>query len=149
VTVFARGSALLLLLGSASCASAPRPTKASLEIRANPPAVVEGRVRNPEGRPVAGIGVRGIPRGEDIPWSPWVMTGCDGTFRLALAAPGSYGFQLLWNKTSVITASPQDPARLEIPLVPGERRGGVELVFLEALWGSITESSAVVTPPCP
>jgi hypothetical protein len=149
VTPAARTCVLLLLLGSAACASAPRPTKASLEIRANPPAVVEGRVRNPEGRPVAGIGVRGIPRGEDIPWSPWVMTGCDGTFRLTLAAPGSYGFQLLRNKTSVITASPQDPARLEIPLVPGERRGGVDLVFLEALWRSITESAAGQTPPCP
>ena len=98
---------------------------------------------------MAGIGVRGIPRGEDNPWSSWVVTGCDGTFRLTLTAPGSDGFQLLWNKTSVITASPQDPARLEIPLVPGERRGGVEVVFLEALWRSITESAAIETPPCP
>lgn len=98
---------------------------------------------------MAGIAVRGIPRGEDIPWSPWAVTGCDGTFRLSLAAPGSYGFQLLWNRISVITMSPQDPARLEIPLAPGERRAGVDLVFLAALWRPLTESAPVETPSCP
>ena len=120
-----------------------------MAIRSNPRAVVEGRVRDPEGRPVAGIAVRGIPRGADIPWSAWALTGCDGAFRLTLPAPASYGFQLRWNTISVITTSPEDPARQNIVLQPGERRDGVELVFLRTLWRPLTESSPAETPSCP
>lgn len=103
------------------------------------------------GRPVAGVSVRGIPRGKDIPWAPWAVTRCDGSFRLELPAPAHYAFQLLWNRESVITESPQDPARLEIPLLPGERRTGVELVFLPELWRPVTgsESEPPQPPPCP
>lgn len=98
---------------------------------------------------MAGIGVRGIPRGADIPWSPRAVTGCDGTFRLTLFAPGSYGFQLFWGGISVITASPEDPARLEIPLAPGQLRTGIDLVFLRAQWRPLRESVAEPAPECP
>jgi hypothetical protein len=137
------------LLWCVSCATAPRPTEASRRIQANAPAVVEGRVQDTEGHPVAGIAVRGIPRGKDLPWSPAVETQCDGTFRLALAAPGVYGFLLRWQQVSVITPSPQDPARLEIPVAPGEQRGRVDLVFLAPLWRQITESAPSEIPSCP
>ena len=106
-------------------------------------------MRDPEGRPVAGIAVRGIPRGADIPWSAWAVTGCDGAFRLMLPAPASYGFQLRWNAISVITTSREDPARQDIALGPGERRSGVELVFLGTLWRPLTESAPAQTPSCP
>ncbi|MEP6993938.1 MAG: carboxypeptidase-like regulatory domain-containing protein [Acidobacteriota bacterium] len=140
---------LLLVFAAAACASAPRPTRASIQIRANPRATLEGRVRDPEGRPVAGIAVRGIPYGKDIPWSDWAVTECDGSFRLSLFAPSTYGFQLLWNKTSVITASREDPARLNLPLAPGERRAGIALTFLGALWKPVTASAPERTPSCP
>ncbi len=118
-------------------------------IRANPPAIVEGRVEDSRGRPVAGISVRGIPRSEDIPWFPAAVTACDGSFRLSLAAPGSYGFLLLWKGTAVITPSPNDPSRLEISLASGEKREDVRLVFLASEWRKVTESAPEDTPSCP
>jgi len=147
----ARLWAVLLISSAAACASAPRPTAETLRVDANPRAIVEGRVTDPEGRPLSGVGVRGIPRGKDIPWAPWVQTGCDGSFRLPLPAPAHYAFQLLWKGLSVITESPRDPARLEIPVLPGERRGGVELVFLGELWRPVTESAWAPPEPssCP
>jgi hypothetical protein len=131
-----RTAALLTFtaLLAAGCASAPRPTARSRELRANPPAIVEGVVTDTEGRPVAGIGVRGVPRGKDIPWYPPATTAADGAFRLRLAAPGSYGFLLVWKDESVITPDPRDPALLEIELVPGETRRGVRLLFLRSEW---------------
>ena len=132
----------------AACASAPKPTRASLRIRANAPAVVEGRVRDAEGRPAAGVSVRGIPRGADIPWSPWTTTACDGTFRLSLAAPGGYAFLLGWNGVAVITEDPRDPARTEIMVRPGETASGVELLFLGPEWRPITGSAPADTPSC-
>lgn len=134
MTALARCGVLLLLVGVSACASAPRTTAETRRIAANPRATVEGRVTDAAGRPLAGVSVRGIPRGEHIPWSPWVPTGCDGTFRLSLAAPAAYAFQLLWKGRSVITPSPQDPARQEIPLLPGTHRDGVDLIFLSELW---------------
>ena len=144
---------VLLLLGSAA---APKPTEEMQRIDANPRAVVEGRVTDAEGRPVSGISVRGIPRGRDIPWPAWVATQCDGTYRLPLAAPAHYAFQLLWKGRSVITEDPRDPARLEVALLPGERRTGVDLVFLPALWRKVTgpekesePTAASDSRPCP
>lgn len=102
-----------------------------------------------EGRPLAGVGVRGIPRAKDVPWMPWVDTRCDGTFRLELAAPAHYAFQLLWDRRSVITESTDDPARREIPLLPGDRRTGVDLVFLTALWREATATGPGWEPPPP
>ncbi len=133
---------------SAACASAPKPTAASLRIGANPPAVVEGRVLDEEGRPAAGVAVRGIPHGADIPWSPWTTTGCDGRFRLSLAAPGDYSFLLGWNGVAVITENPRDPARTEVSVRPGETVSAVELTFLYPEWGSITDSGPADTPSC-
>jgi len=136
------------LLVTVACAGAPRPTQANLRIRANPKAVIEGRVRDPDGRPVGKIEVRAIPRGADIPWPEWAETECDGSFRMSVAAPGSYGFQLRWKRVSVITPSPQDPARLDVPVMPGERRSGIDLVFLPAQWREITESAPEELPSC-
>ena len=132
-----------------SCATAPTPTDASRRIAANAPAVVEGRVRDESGRPVAGIAVRGIPRGADIPWSASVKTQCDGSFRLTLAAPGDYGFLLRWGDLTVITPSPQDPARLNVAVSPGSERGGVDLVFLAPQWRQMAESAPAQIPSCP
>lgn len=136
-------------LAASGCATAPKVTAATRRIEANPRAVVEGRVRDLDGRPVAGIGVRGIPRGADIPWAPAVPTGCDGRFRLSLAAPGYYGFLLLWEGRSVVTADPRDPARVEISVVPGQTVSGVELVFLGDEWRAISEAAPADTPSCP
>src|SRR5215470_12104495 len=79
-----------------SCASAAK------RIAQNPPATIVGRVTDPDGKPVAGVGVRGIPRGEDIPWWAPAMTDCDGRFRLKVAAPAAYGFLLSWRGVSVM-----------------------------------------------
>jgi hypothetical protein len=133
----------------AACAAAPKPTAGSLRIRTNAPAVVEGYVRDLGGRPAAGLRVRGIPRGADIPWSPWATTGCDGSFRLSLAAPGSYGFLLAWKDTALITPSPEDPALLQVAVEPGEIVRGVELVFLGSEWGRLMEGAPADTPSCP
>ncbi len=133
-----RRFAPLLVFGMVACAAAPKPTAEMRRIEANPRAVVEGRVTDAEGRPVGGISVRGIPRGRDIPWPPWTATQCDGTYRLTLAAPAHYAFQLLWKGRSVITGDPRDPARLEVSVLPDERRTGVDLVFLPALWREVT-----------
>ena len=149
-------SSTALVLGQIACAAAPKPTPEMRRIDANPRAVVEGRVVDADGRPVSGVSVRGIPRGRDIPWLPWVATRCDGTYRLPLAAPAHYAFQLLWKGRSVITDDPRDPARLEVAVLPGERRTGVDLVFLPAQWRSVTgpvkESEPTASsdsPPCP
>ena len=134
---------------SLACSTPPKTTAAARRIAANPRATVDGRVRDLAGRPVAGIGVRGIPRGADIPWSPPATTACDGTFRLSLAAPGGYGFLLVWNGESVVTSDPRDPALVEIAVVPGQALSGVELVFLGAAWRQITERAPADTPSCP
>src|SRR5258705_2210142 len=85
-----------LAIAAAACATAPTPTEASRRIAAKPPAIIEGRVTDTAGRPVAGIAVRGIPRGADIPWAPPAVTDCDGRFRLSVPAPAAYGFLLAW-----------------------------------------------------
>jgi len=83
LTTLVTSAALLL----SYCSSAPKVTEATRRVAANPRAVVEGVVRDEEGRPVAGVGVRGIPRGKDVPWSPAATTDCAGRFWLALPAP--------------------------------------------------------------
>ena len=128
----------MLVVFGVRCASAPRPTPLSRQIRANPPAVAEGRVTDEDGHPVAGIGVRGIPRGKDIPWFPAVTTDADGRFRLPLAAPASYGFLLVWKGEVVITPDARDPARLDVPLRPGEIHPGLDLLFLRTAWQRAT-----------
>ena len=138
-----------LAIAAASCAAAPKPTAASLRIATYTPAVVEGRVTDVAGHPVAGIGVRGIPRGEDIPWSAPARTDCDGRFRLSLAAPAAYGFLLSWNGTAVMTPGPDDPALVAVAVEPGARVDGVELVFDAAAWRRATPAAPEGTPSCP
>jgi hypothetical protein len=149
VIFVARAAAVLAVLASLGCATAPKVTAATRRIDANPRAVVEGRVRDLDGRPAAGIGVRGIPRGADIPWAPPATTACDGTFRLSLPAPGSYGFLLMWNGEGVVTADPRDPAQVEIAVAPGQSLSGIELLFLGDEWRAISGAAPADTPSCP
>ena len=144
----AAAAPLVLVLLSAACATAPTPTAASRRIRANPRATVLGRVRDAEGRPAAGLSVRGIPRGADIPWSPWATTECDGTFRLTLFAPGGYTFLLGWKGVAVETSDPRDPAMTQVEVQPGQSVSGVELMFLPPEWQRISDSAPADTPSC-
>src|SRR5262245_42797999 len=142
-------AALASALVASRCATAPKVTAATRRISSNPKAVVEGRVRDEDGRPVAGIGVRGIPRGANIPWSPTAPTDCDGTFRLSLAAPGDYGFLLSWKDEAVVTADPRDPALLQISVAPGQTVSGIDLLFLGDQWRAISPAAPADTPSCP
>src|SRR5437870_5366684 len=63
-----------------ACVSAPPPTAGMRETAKNPPARVEGRVVDAEGRAVAGLTVEAIPRGKEIPWSPGATTDAQGRF---------------------------------------------------------------------
>jgi hypothetical protein len=96
--------------------------------------MVEGRVIDPQGRPVAGIRVEGVPRGKEVPWSPPAWTDSEGRFALALFAPAEYGFVLREGKNTVVTEDPRDPSRMHLLVTSGERRGGVELLFLREQW---------------
>jgi hypothetical protein len=117
-----------------SCAAAPAPTAASVAIRKNPRATIEGRVVDPAGVPVAGISVYGLPHSRDIPWPPPAVTDSGGRFHLVVFAPAEYAFLLRSEGRSVVTPLPEDPARLAIRVEPGQRREGVELVFLREAW---------------
>jgi hypothetical protein len=133
-----RGATVLLSAVSfAACATPPRPTQASLALAANERAVAEGRVTDRQGRPVAAIGVRGLPRGKDPGWSPAAVTDSEGRFRLALIAPAEYGFLLSWNGRTVITPEEDDPSRLRIAVSPGEHRAGIELLYLREAWETL------------
>jgi hypothetical protein len=92
---------------------------------------------DPAGVPVAGISVIGLPRGKDVPWSPPAVTDSSGRFRLTVFAPAEYGFLLRAEGRTVVTPLPEDPSRLAIPVVPGERREGIELVFLREPWKDV------------
>lgn len=132
-----------------ACATPPKPTAAAQRIAKYPPATIEGRVTDPEGRPVAGVGVRGIPRGEDIPWWPEATTGCDGRFSLKVAAPAAYGFLLSWKGVAVMTAAPDDPAQTAVAVAPGVTIGGVALVFDAAAWRKSEAADPPDAPSCP
>jgi len=136
-------------LALVACATPPKPTAAAKRIAQNPPATIEGRVADPFGKPVAGVGVRGIPRGEDIPWWPAAATDCDGRFRLKVAAPAAYAFLLSWKSVSVMTAAADDPSTEAVPVRPGETVGGVQLVFDAAAWRSADAADPPDAPSCP
>jgi hypothetical protein len=136
----------LALLGGA-CSSAPKVTDATKRVAANPRAIVTGVVRDEDGRPVAGVGVRGIPRGKDVPWAAPATTDCDGRFRLRLPAPAGYAFQFLWNGRSVATDDPADPSRVDINLQPGEERSGLDLTLVRARWEAAAGERPGL-PPC-
>src|SRR5260370_41407327 len=124
---------------ASACVSAPPPTAGMRETAKNPPARVEGSVTDTEGRPVANLFVEGIPRGKEIPWSPGATTDGEGRFTLSLAAPGVYGFVLTKEDRTVVTDDPRDPSRVVVELMPGDRRVGIELVFLREEWKKILE----------
>jgi len=136
-------------LVAGACASPPRPHESALRIAKNPPAIVEGRVTDRSGRPAAGLGVRGIPRGEDIPWSAPAITDCDGRFRLAVAAPAAYGFLLFWKDTAIVTPEADDPSLVAVPVQPGQTVSGIALVFDAAAWRRATNAAPEDTPSCP
>lgn len=107
----------------------PRPTAETVRRSANPPAVVEGIVRDAAGLPMRGVTVRGLPREKDLAWSPASVTDRDGRFRLVLAAPGEYGFLVSSGGITVVTPREDDPSRTVVSLRPGERRTGIALVL--------------------
>src|SRR6516165_5684148 len=126
-----RGTVLTaVMLSAVACVSAPRPPPAGLALEKNPKAVVEGRVVDVLGNPVAGLRVDAIPRA-DIPWSAPGQTGPDGRFRLELLAPGDYSFALSRGGRTVVTEDRRDPSRVRIRVAPGGHTEGIELLFLE------------------
>lgn len=73
--------------------------------------------------------MQGLPREENVAWSPRVATDREGRFRLALDAPGEYGFLIWADGVAVVTPRADDPSRVTVSLRPGETRTGVALVF--------------------
>jgi hypothetical protein len=132
-TRFAFAAAFLILIAIA-CATRPRPTAETLVRSSNPRAIVEGRVRDVQGRAAAGVSVQGLPREKDLAWSPASVTDSEGRFHVELAAPGEYGFVISWKGITVVTPRDDDPARVLLRVAPGEHRSGVELVFHRAEW---------------
>jgi protocatechuate 3,4-dioxygenase beta subunit len=126
--------ALLCALLSTACATPPRPAPESLALAANARATVEGRVTDRQGRLIAAIRVQALPRGKDAGWSAPAVTDSSGRFRLSLIAPAEYGFLLSWQGRTVVTLEPDDPARLNVAVKPGEIRGEIELLFLREEW---------------
>jgi hypothetical protein len=122
------------VLFSYACATRPSPTREAVRRSVNPPAIVEGRVVDPHGAAIAGISVKGLPRDKDLGWSPASVTDGGGRFRLELVAPGEYGFLLSWNGVAVVTPREDDPSRILVKVGPGERRGGVTIVFRRDEW---------------
>jgi protocatechuate 3,4-dioxygenase beta subunit len=129
-----RWTALLCALLAFACVTPPRPAPETVALAANARAFVEGRVTDREGHPVAAIGVQGLPRGKDAGWSAAAVTDSEGRFRLSLVAPAEYGFILSWRGRTVITPEDADPAHLRIAVLPGQRREGIELLFLRDAW---------------
>ncbi len=125
---------MVAALAAGSCVSPPRPAPAALALEKNPKAIVEGRVVDVHGNPVAGLRVDAIPRSAEIPWSRPAMTDSDGRFGLELFAPGEYGFALRRGDLSVVTDDPRDPAHVHVKVSPGQHRDGIELLFLEEEW---------------
>ena len=134
--IFAQGrsTAFLCALLSFACVTPPRPAPETVALASNARAIVEGRVTDREGHPVAAIGVQGLPRGKDAGWSAAAVTDSEGRFRLSLVAPAEYGFLLSWRGRTVITPEDADPARLRIAVQPGQRREGITLLFLRDAW---------------
>ena len=129
---FARLAAATLGAAAAiGCAAAPKPSAAIVALEKAPKVRVSGVVvASDSGAPVAGIVVMGLPRGKDYPWCPPATTDAEGRFVLELAAPAEYSFLLRVGTTSIVTPSPDDPARVDVTTVPGHPIEGVTLKFL-------------------
>lgn len=138
-----------LVIAGVACAAAPKPTAASVRIAAKAPAIIEGRVRDAAGRPIAGIAVRGIPRGADIQWAAPAITDCDGRFRLSVPAPAAYGFLLAWKGTAIITPDAEDPALVAVAVEPGGRVEGVALTLDREAWRKAGAAAPEGSEPCP
>ena len=131
-------TALLLAVATAcACATPPRPTEASLRLPKNARALLEGRVVDRGGVPIPGIRVEALPRGRDIPWSEPATTDDGGRFRLTVFAPAEYGFVLTFGGRTIVTPEKDDPARLSVAVLPGDRRTEIELIFLREEWERI------------
>jgi hypothetical protein len=128
------GAAAAFVLAAGACVSPPRPTDEAIRRSANPPADVQGRVVDREGRPVSGVAVWGLPRDKDLGWSNPAVTDAAGRFRLTLVAPGSYGFLLSWKGITIVTPRADDPSRTLISVGPGDRKSGVAFVFRQEDW---------------
>jgi hypothetical protein len=133
-----------LLVAATACVTAPRPTDEAVRRSANPPAVVEGRVSDPEGRPVSGVAVWGLPRDKDLGWSDPSVTDGAGRFRLSLVTPGAYGFLTAWKGITIVTPRADDPSRTLVSVRPGDRKSGVALVFRREEW-----NRAILAPRSP
>jgi protocatechuate 3,4-dioxygenase beta subunit len=131
---------ITVALVTAGCTRPPPPTAATRVLERNPRAVVEGRVVDTQGRPVAGLRVEAVPRGKDVAWSQPATTDSEGRFTLTLLAPAEYGFVLSEGNRTVVTDDPRDPAHVKVVVRPGERRDGVELLFLREKWKGILRS---------
>jgi hypothetical protein len=131
---------------AAACVSAPRLTEEAVRREGNARATVTGTVRDESGRPVAGIGVIGLPRDRDLAWSPPGVTDREGRFRLQLIAPGNYAFLLSWKGVSVITMVPEDPSRVRVHVRPAEERA-VALTFPRSAWERTLSESRQALPP--
>jgi hypothetical protein len=129
-----RAGLLAIAVAACACVTPPRPTAEAVRRSANAPAIVEGRVSDAAGRPVAGVVVWGLPRDKDLGWSSPAVTDDGGRFRLSLVAPGEYGFLLGWGGISVVTSSPDDPSRISLTVRPGDRKSGVALLFRREAW---------------
>lgn len=123
-----------LAVVACGCATRPQPTPETVRRSANPRAIVEGRVVDPRGAPVAGLSVRGLPREKEVAWTAPSVTDVQGRFRVELVAPGQYGFVLSWKGITVVTPFEDDPSRVLLRLAPGERRAGIELLFRREEW---------------
>ena len=134
---------IALVLG-AGCASRPRPTAEAVRRGTNPPAIVEGRVVDPQGHPVAGVTVWGLPRDKNVGWSAPSVTDAQGRFRLTLVAPGDYGFLIARRGITVVTPRKDDPSRVLVALGPRDKRTGVDLVFRREEW-----DRALLSPGAP
>lgn len=132
---------LLAVALAAACVSAPSPTVGQIALALNPRANVSGRVVDAEGVPVTGVRIQAIPRGRDVPWSKPAMTDQDGIFELSLFAPAAYSFLLHKRDTSVITADTKDPSLAFLVVASGERRAGIDVVFLREQWNAILEDA--------
>ena len=85
------------------------------------------------------------------PWAPPVPTSCDGTFRLSLPAPGSYGFLLVWNGRSASSRRTRGtPRSSRSPSRPDETRArGSSSSSSADEWRAISETAPADTPSCP
>ena len=115
----------------------------------NARALVEGVVRDEAGRPVSGIQVLGLPRERDLLWSDAATTDAEGRFQLPLFAPGEYGFLLAWRGVTVITPRDDDPSRLRLALVPGEKKHEIRLTWRRAEWEKQLAESGQTLPAQP